>query len=98
MPSVGNHLQHLSNPDSRKPLLFGHNPTPRYDPYFVRGGSGVPTFLFRCPNTGYRVQGFVAEEDFSDDAEDYQAVTCLACKRTHHVNPMTGSVLGANDE
>jgi hypothetical protein len=58
----------------------------------------VPTFLFRCPNTGYRVQGFLAEEDFSDDADDYQAVTCLACKRTHHVNPTTGRVLGADDK
>jgi hypothetical protein len=58
----------------------------------------VPTYLFRCPSTGCRVQGFVAEEDFSDDAEDYQAVTCLACKQTHLVNPMTGRVLGAGDE
>jgi hypothetical protein len=59
-----------------------------------RKGNDVPTFLFRCPNTGYRVQGFVAEEDFSDDAEDYQAVTCLACKRTHHCEPNDGQGSG----
>jgi len=29
----------------------------------------MPPFLFRCPITGYRVQGFTAEE-VSDD--DYQ--------------------------
>jgi hypothetical protein len=54
----------------------------------------VPTFLFRCPNNGYRVQGFVAEEDFSDDAEDYQAVTCLAIPETSQV--VVGSTGTAN--
>jgi hypothetical protein len=55
-------------------------------------------FLYRCPNTGYRVQGFVAEEDRSDDPEDYQTVTCLACKQVHLVNPTTGQVLGEDEE
>jgi hypothetical protein len=45
----------------------------------------VPSFLFRCPNTGYRVQGFIAE-DVSDDLKSYQAITCLVCQRTHLVN------------
>lgn len=58
----------------------------------------MPTFLFRCPNTGYRVQDFIAEEDASDDPEDYQAVTCLACKQSHLVNLTTGKVLGADDD
>ncbi len=58
----------------------------------------MPTFLFRCPNTGYRVQGFVAEEDFSDDVEDGQSVTCLACKQTHLVNPRTGKVLEVDND
>jgi hypothetical protein len=53
-------------------------------------------FLYRCPNTGYRVQGFVAEE--SNDPENYQTVTCLACQRGHLVNPTTGKVLGEDDE
>jgi hypothetical protein len=53
-------------------------------------------FLFRCPNTGYRVQGFVAE-DVSDNAapEDYEAITCIACQQVHLVNPKTGRVLGS---
>jgi hypothetical protein len=57
----------------------------------------VPPFLFRCPNTGYRVQGFIAE-DVSDDLESYQAISCLVCQRTHLVNPTTGKVLGEDDE
>jgi hypothetical protein len=57
----------------------------------------MPPFLYRCPNTGYRVQGFVAEE-VSDDSEAYEAVTCNVCQRVHLVNPSTGKVLGGEDE
>ena len=42
-------------------------------------------------------QGFIAE-DVSDDLEGYKAITCLACQRTHLVNPTTGKVLGVDDE
>ena len=52
-----------------------------------------PTFLYRCPNTGYRVQGFVADET-SDDPESYEAITCIVCQRVHLVNPTTGKVVG----
>jgi hypothetical protein len=65
--------------------------------FFFLGENGMAPFLFRCPNTGYRVQGFVAE-DASDGADDYQAIACLACQRVHLVNPTTGKVLGADDE
>jgi len=47
----------------------------------------MPTFLYRCPNTGYRVQGFVAEET-AEDSESYQAVTCLLCRQVHLVKPI----------
>jgi hypothetical protein len=57
----------------------------------------MPPFLYRCPNTGYRVQGFVAD-DTSDDGERYEAVSCIACDRLHYVNPKTGKVLGEDDE
>ena len=57
----------------------------------------MPPFLYRCPSTSYRVQGFIAE-DTSDDSESYQATTCLACQQTHFVNPTTGKVLGEDDE
>ena len=43
----------------------------------------MPPFLYRCPNTGYRVQGFVAE-DVSEDPERYEVVTSV---------PASGSTL-----
>ena len=55
--------------------------------------ASMPTFLYRCPNTGYRVQGFVAEET-SGDSESYEAITCIVCQRVHLVNPRTGKVVG----
>jgi hypothetical protein len=55
----------------------------------------MPLFLYRCPKTGHRVQGFVAE-DTSEDQHVYEPVTCLACRQIHHVNPTTGAVIGEN--
>ncbi len=60
-------------------------------------GLSMPPFMYRCPNTGYRVQGFSAEE-ISDGADVYETVTCLVCKQSHLVNPATGKVLGEDDE
>jgi len=51
----------------------------------------TPTFLYRCPNTGRNVQGYVADE-VSEDT--YESVTCLACRQVHLVNAKTGKVLG----
>jgi hypothetical protein len=50
------------------------------------------TVLYRCPNTGFRVQGYTAEE-IAADYDIYVPVTCLACKFTHLVNPTSGEVL-----
>jgi hypothetical protein len=55
----------------------------------------MPPFLYRCPATGFRVQGFIAEEL---PADTYEAVACTACQRVHIVNPTTGKVLGVDDE
>jgi hypothetical protein len=55
-------------------------------------------FLFRCPNTGLNVQGWIAEAVENDDAGRYEAVTCLACQQLHWVHPKTGETLGADDE
>ena len=54
---------------------------------------GMVTVLYRCPNTGFRVQGYPAEEE-SVDHDGHVPVTCLACKFVHLVNPKTGEVLG----
>jgi hypothetical protein len=50
-------------------------------------------FLFRCPNTGLKVQAWSAD-DVSADAARYEATTCTACRQAHLVNPSTGKVMG----
>jgi len=56
----------------------------------------IPPFLYRCPNTGLPVQGFVAEEVL-DGADSYASITCFACQQVHLVNPATGKVLGEDE-
>jgi hypothetical protein len=53
----------------------------------------MATFIFRCPFTSQRVQGWSAE-GVSDDGDVYLPVECAACRGVHHVNPSTGKVLG----
>ena len=57
----------------------------------------MPPFLYRCPNTGHRIQGYVAEE-LQDDADTYELITCPVCGQVHLVNPATGKVLGQESE
>jgi hypothetical protein len=56
-------------------------------------------FLFRCPNTGFQVQSWVAnEEDESGNSGDtYEAIECLVCRQVHFVNPRTGKTLGLGE-
>jgi hypothetical protein len=56
----------------------------------------MPTFLYRCPNTGFRVQGYAPEQTSDDDV--YEVMTCTMCKRVHLVSPTTGKVLGEDEE
>ncbi len=38
----------------------------------------MPPFIYRCPNTGFRVQGFAPDNDESEGADDvFVGVTCL---------------------
>jgi hypothetical protein len=55
----------------------------------------MPAFLYRCPNTGFRVQGYTFEQKSDNDA--HEAVTCAACTRVHLVNPRTGKVMGKEE-
>ena len=48
-------------------------------------------FVYRCPATGLKVQGHLADELL--EGERYEAVTCTACGRVHLVNPKSGRVL-----
>jgi hypothetical protein len=38
----------------------------------------MATFLFRCPTTGYRVQGWFADDGSDEPGETYETVSCLA--------------------
>ena len=55
-------------------------------------------FLFRRPNTGYRVKGWVADDGSDAAGETYETVSCQACRQMHLVNPRTGRVMGSDDE
>jgi hypothetical protein len=55
-------------------------------------------FLFRCPNTGLQVQGFVVEEAPSDDSDVFTSVSCLACSGMHFVNLRTGKTVGEESD
>ncbi len=48
-------------------------------------------FVYGCPATGQKVQGYVAGELI--DGAGYEPVTCTACGREHLVNPKSGKVL-----
>jgi hypothetical protein len=57
----------------------------------------MPPFIFRCPNTGFRVQGFAPDDDVSEGANNV-GVTCLVCGLMHLVNPKTGKTAGEDGE
>jgi hypothetical protein len=40
----------------------------------------IATFLFKCPYTGYRVQGHVAAEDEAADEGTFVPVNCPVCR------------------
>jgi hypothetical protein len=64
----------------------------------------MATFLYRCPNTGLQVVGFVVVEDipahYNFEAEDgpYESMYCEKCGQAHFVDPKTGKVLGEDDD
>jgi hypothetical protein len=58
----------------------------------------MPSIMFRCPNTGYRVQGWIAEDASDADENTYESLTCAACQQMHSINPKTGQVLGGSEE
>jgi hypothetical protein len=50
----------------------------------------MAAFLFRCPNTGFRVQGWIADDGSADNGDTYEAIKCLACQQLHFVKPENG--------
>jgi hypothetical protein len=47
--------------------------------------------IYRCPNTGLRVQSYACVKT-SDGA--YEVVTCTICRGVHLIDATTGKVLG----
>jgi hypothetical protein len=62
----------------------------------------MSTFLFRCPATGYRVQGLITDNPIDTPAPAertvYEPLTCTVCGRIHLVDPKTGRVLGEGEK
>ena len=57
----------------------------------------MATVLYRCPNTGFRVQSYTEDGTIAPDLDVYVLVRCLACKLLHLANPKTGEVLVAGE-
>ena len=55
----------------------------------------MPTVVFRCPLTGYNVQGHY-EEPLAEPGSGrvFVSLHCTACGRTHLVDPASREVLG----
>jgi hypothetical protein len=60
-------------------------------------GWGMAPFIYRCPSTGMKVQGWLADDPSEDEGEAYETVSCLACKRLHLVSRSNGRVLGGDE-
>jgi len=55
-------------------------------------------FLYRCPVTGYKAQGFIADNPNEKCGHVYEPLTCVVCNRIHLVDPKTGNVTGSDDK
>lgn len=47
----------------------------------------MTTFLYRCPKTGFNIQGWVAD---APEPGAYVSVACPLCNLVHLVDPTTG--------
>ena len=55
----------------------------------------MATFLYDCPITRRRVQGWQPDQAASAGPDTYVSVTCPACGRVHLVDPVSGKTAGA---
>ncbi len=65
---------------------------------FARLRYRMPPFIFRCPNTGMNVQGWIADDPTEGKANSYESIACTICMQVHLVNPKTGKVLGRDKD
>jgi hypothetical protein len=57
----------------------------------------MAAFLYRCPTTGLRVQGWLADNP-AQHGEHYELASCLASGGQHLVNTTTGKTLADEDK
>ena len=79
-------------------ILYASFPARAIGPALDLLGGGMSAFLFACPHTGHRVQGWTADDVSEPDAETFEQTACLACGGSHFVNPTTGKVLWVDQE
>jgi hypothetical protein len=59
----------------------------------------MASLLYRCPNTGLQVQGWLDDTpDTELGKESYQGERCPACGKLHFVNAKSGKILGVDEE
>jgi len=54
-------------------------------------------FLFKCPTTGYQIQGRFAAEDEAAEEGTFVPVNCSVCAQVHLVDPKTTKVAEAEE-
>ena len=54
----------------------------------------MANLIFTCPETSFKVQYWLDEEDDEAPDDAYEAVGCPACAKAHLLNRKTGKVLG----
>ena len=58
----------------------------------------MAALIYRCPRTRRNVQGWFGDDVSANEGEPYETVKCLACKRVHLINRLTGKALGDDGE
>jgi len=58
----------------------------------------MPPFLYKCPTTGFRVQGWTEVEEAEWTNDKYELVDCVACRGSHLINPKMGKTVGESSE
>ena len=57
----------------------------------------MPPFIFECPITAQKVQGFVAEDMIGADMTRVP-IDCALCKRPHLIDPRTAKAPATLDD
>lgn len=57
------------------------------------------SIMFRCPMRNIHTHAWIADDVQAKAGEhEYVSVDCLACRRSHLVNPRTGAVMGSDKD